>query len=438
MADHSQRPRRPMRRIALWTDLPEASRELVEKFVDARILIRDTRVLGEDGDGEQDVVEIALESLLKQWRELSGWLAEQAENLKAADVLLRDAERWRVNSFDEIYLYPRALLNQAERLAATSTFGRKLEPTRKFLVASRQAVTDQQHEREAMLRRNTVRLASLLAITVVVAAVAVFAFFAARHAKEVADHNAQDATAQKLVSEANAMLTGTGKGGDRQAFEQLLAANRLAAHPNERPMLDALVRRSSTDLIRAFPFPVVGVSVADAKQRLAATDTKSVHVWDTADPNWHESLRGDGQSLPVPDNTLLTSLAMSADGQHLAAGTNDGVVLVWDLGEDPAAAKPIGAKHNGRVTAVAISRDGRQVASTGADGVIDMAHFDGTGAHSITVGTELFAVAFDPSGRRLAAGGTDGALRLGISANCRHSATASPPASRYLPMQAAS
>ncbi len=37
--------------------------------------------------GGQVVVEVALESLLRQWDDLAGWLAEQRGNLKKADEL---------------------------------------------------------------------------------------------------------------------------------------------------------------------------------------------------------------------------------------------------------------------------------------------------------------------------------------------------------------
>ena len=51
----------PMRRLARWDDLPAASHPLIQAMVEKRLLVKDTR------DG-QTVVEVALESLLRQWR----------------------------------------------------------------------------------------------------------------------------------------------------------------------------------------------------------------------------------------------------------------------------------------------------------------------------------------------------------------------------------
>lgn len=400
----------PMRRIALWTDLPESGRSLAERLVDARILVRDTRDLG-DAAGEQTVVEIALESFLRQWHELAGWLAAQAEDLKAADVLLRDADRWQSNERDPIYLYPARLLEQAEKLAATQVFGRKLEATREFLVASRQLVSQEQREKEATLRRSNVRLGLVLAVAIVVAIAAVAAFFSARHAKQVAQTNARDAIAQKLNSEARAMLTVTGQGDDARAIQELLAAHALAPDPSDEPLLDALVQRSSTNLISNVNEPVIGVTFADRGNRLAVADSHHLRVWDTGKPAWQRDLGANARSLPAGSKTL-TSLAISSDGRVLAAGSDDGVVQTWNLDDPEPKPTALPHPHQGRVTAVALSGDGRQLASAGADGVIDLSAPDGFGMRSINTHGELFTVTFDPAAGRLVAGGSDGALRV--------------------------
>ena len=75
-----------MRRVARWSDLPEASRPLVDALVAKRLMLKDTR------DG-QTVVEVALESLLRQWDELADWLREERQDLKDADDLEHYAAR---------------------------------------------------------------------------------------------------------------------------------------------------------------------------------------------------------------------------------------------------------------------------------------------------------------------------------------------------------
>lgn len=400
----------PMRRIALWSDLPAASIPLVEKLVDARILIRDRRDLDDGHGGRQDVVEIALESFLRQWQELAGWLRDGREDLKSADELLRDASRWRSSDNDPAYLYPSRLLEKAETLSATPTFGRKLEATREFLVASRQQVSNDQRDKEAVLRRNAVRLGLVLAVTVVVALVAVAAFVAARHAQSVAQQNARDATAQKLVAESQALLADTREGDDVRALKQLLVANKLAAAPNDRPLLEALVDRFGMRKVLETAEPVISVAVSDDGHRLAMAEPAGIRVWDTGVENWHDHLR-DGGRLLTTGGAKLTSMAISADGRQVVAGDDAGTLKIWDMSQPEPTARSIGRKHDGRITSVAISGRGA-IASTGVDGTVNVLAPDGTEVAHITVGAMVFAVAFHPAGDRLAVGTADGALRL--------------------------
>ena len=87
----------PVRRRATWTDLPHDSRPLVDRMVDKRLLVTATR-------DNQVVVEVALESLLRQWDQLAGWLADQRHNLKTADDLHRIAAAWRSSGHDPAWL----------------------------------------------------------------------------------------------------------------------------------------------------------------------------------------------------------------------------------------------------------------------------------------------------------------------------------------------
>ena len=99
----------PVRRQATWTDLPHDSRPLVERMVNKRLLVTATR-------DNQVVLEVALESLLRQWDQLAGWLAEQRHNIKTADDLHRIAAAWRSSGHDRAWLPPDTL-GPARRLA---------------------------------------------------------------------------------------------------------------------------------------------------------------------------------------------------------------------------------------------------------------------------------------------------------------------------------
>lgn len=96
-ADNDQ----PMRRVARWSDLPVASRPLIDALVAKRLMVKDNR------DG-QVVVEVALESLLRQWDELAGWLREERKDLKDADDLERASAAWNLNDHNPSWLLEEA------------------------------------------------------------------------------------------------------------------------------------------------------------------------------------------------------------------------------------------------------------------------------------------------------------------------------------------
>lgn len=429
----------PLRRIALWTDIPEASREVVSRFVDARLLVRDRRALGTDAAEHQDVIEVALESLLRQWPDLAQWLAEQQTDLKATDDLIREANRWESHGRDTAYLYEGTLLTKAEALCASSTFSRKLESARDFVGASRrresergeetrrhaeaelqaaqdrlEAAREQQQITErhtAVLRRRDRILRAVLALTVIVALAAAAGFVWARHTQGVAERSARDATAQKLVAEAQARLTDARQGDDVQALNELLAANKLADVPNDRPLLNALVDRYSMRKVLVVNEPVIAVASAPQGHRLAMAEPGGIRVWDTRPAGWQDAIGDKAQVLRGGD-AKLTGMAIGPDGQIIAAGTEDGAVRVWDSANAFADSRAVGSRHDGRITSLAMSSNGL-IAAGGVDGNVTiwssvarqpMPPIEGDG--------EIFALAFDPSGQRLAVGRADGTIRL--------------------------
>src|SRR6476659_3710882 len=169
----------PMRRLARWDDLPVASRPLIQAMVEKRLLVKDTR------DG-QTVVEVALESLLRQWRELAAWLRDEAQNLKDADGLERAAADWQASDRNESWLLEGTRLAEAQTLATKPGFRDRLDPTRHYLHASRSREDDRieaekQHqqaelqaakEHAAALRKRSRILISVLAVTAIIAVVA--------------------------------------------------------------------------------------------------------------------------------------------------------------------------------------------------------------------------------------------------------------------------
>ena len=125
----------PLRRMARYDDLPEESRPLIDALVAKRLLVKDQR------DG-QVVVEVALESLLRQWDELAEWLREQRHELQVADDVERADTAWKSNGKDPAWLLAGSRLADAEKVVSSATFTQRMNPVREYLDASRQSEND--------------------------------------------------------------------------------------------------------------------------------------------------------------------------------------------------------------------------------------------------------------------------------------------------------
>ncbi|KZP28028.1 tricorn protease domain 2-containing protein, partial [Athelia psychrophila] len=63
---------------------------------------------------------------------------------------------------------------------------------------------------------------------------------------------------------------------------------------------------------------------------------------------------------------IVQSVAFSPDGKHIASGSWDGAIYVWDAHTGKLIVGPFHAP--GKVTSVAFSPDGKRIASTSLDG----------------------------------------------------------------------
>jgi predicted phage tail protein len=206
----------PMRRVARLTDLPVQARWLIDLLVARRLLVKDIR-------GGEAVIEVALESLLRQWKELAGWLANERQDLKEADNIERAAAAWETSGRGNAWLLEGARLTGAEVLASKPGFRHRLKTARDFLIASRrrenerivaakraelQAAREKQEaaEMQAMvLRKNARVLKAVLIAVILIAAVAVTGFVRATIAAGETSARTCGASGLRLPSETRGM-----------------------------------------------------------------------------------------------------------------------------------------------------------------------------------------------------------------------------------------
>ncbi|KAF7980462.1 hypothetical protein HWV62_37928 [Athelia sp. TMB] len=110
----------------------------------------------------------------------------------------------------------------------------------------------------------------------------------------------------------------------------------------------------------------------------------------------------------------VLSAAFSPDGRHIASGSWDGTVHIWDAETSLLAAGPIRG-HTGHINSVSFSPDGHKVASGSDDCTVCIWDCE-TGALAagpfLGHARSVLSVAFSPDGRQVASGSRDGSVRI--------------------------
>jgi WD40 repeat protein len=423
----------PVRRVARWNDLPLESRPLLGGFVARRLLVTDTR------EGEV-VVEVALESLLRQWDELAGWLADEREDLKEADYLERSATAWEENDRDAAWLLEGTRLAEAESLTAKAGFRDRLAHVSDFVLASRrreldrteaetqrraaelQAAKDRQEAAEALaaaettarekaqayatvLRRRSLVLRIVLVVALLVAAAAVYGFVTATKATHTAQQRTREALGLRLGYQGQNMLAGIQGGGDIRALSQILAAQRVMPD-NVGGLFTAAVMRVDTDTIIPTSAPVMDVTFSgDGQHIVSGGADHTVRVWDTN--------TGQPVGPPMMQTNAVINAALSGDGSDVAFVSADDSVRVWNAVTGQPVEQPM--VQNTAITSVDLSENGQLVASGGTNGTVRV--WNAGTAAPITApmsgqASAITTVAFSNDGHRVAAGDADGTVQI--------------------------
>ncbi|WP_194853204.1 toll/interleukin-1 receptor domain-containing protein [Nocardia sp. SYP-A9097] len=265
----------PLRRIARYNDLPATARPLIDRFVDQRLLVK-------DHDGHDTTVEVALESLLRQWDDLAGWLRDQAEDLRTADTVERDAVVWAHHGCADAWLLTGARLHSAETLSDRPGYHDRLAGVADYLTASRhrenqrtesELVTTRNHANA--LRRRARGLLALAAAAVLLAVLAGVGFVMQSHASTRADARARDAISTRLTAEGTQMLVGQRPDGIVRGLYEILAADALApgTPTTEHAFLSAQYRLRDVTKLRQLPLTPTAIGISRDRSTLVAGDS---------------------------------------------------------------------------------------------------------------------------------------------------------------------
>ena len=354
------------RRVATWDEIPTPAHAVLERLIDARLLLRDRRAV-EGGTHTAVVVEVAHEALLRQWPALTAWLDEDADALKATEGVRRAAGEWIKNHRGGAWL-----IHTGERLQIADALSRRPDlehlmgdAGRDYLSACRARDQQARADRDAQLTRIAVAQARtaraqrfskwlLAAIGIVLLA---FGGWVVVQSRDVA----------------------------RQRSRVLIVAaeEALTKHSFDRALRFAVLAADSTWLSPVVP---------DGEPQLARAAYLSL------------------ETARVTHNGAVYSAAFSPDGQRIVSASEDKTARV----SDARTAKEIArVTHAGRVFSATFSRDGRRVATASEDKTARVSDADsGREITRVTHSGSVFSVAFSPDGRRIVTASEDGTARI--------------------------
>ncbi len=392
----------PMRRVARLDEFHGPSLAMVERLIEARLLVADRRA-------STDVIEVAHESLLRRWPALTSWLETATAHLKLLEGVDRAAGEWARNGRHEAWLDHRAeRLAAAEQLAGSEDYSERLgSEAAAYLAACRGREETERQEKEAALAREQARLAEI-----------------ARAQERVAAEQARTAHVQRnvrfmLVATALAVIAGIGAGlwQHRTNLAQKMDLDReqvnLLAEVADAELLsgnfDSALRLAIEDVR-------LGGSEANAvtsSSAISSSGASSPAAYSPALAELAAAFFQSGWRLNLSGHDGgVWSAAFNSDGSRIVTASNDKTARIWDAASGKQLVILDG--HQDWVLSAAFSPDGKRVVTASQDGTARI--WDAASGQQIMVlnghtgGVVSAAYSFD--GTRIVTGSYDKTARI--------------------------
>lgn len=277
------------RRVARWADIPEEAHPLLERLVHARLLSRDQRVCPGGGVAEP-VVEIAHESLLRQWPALRQWLEAETRNLVTVAGIETASQEWtRQNCSEDFLVHARGRLEGAEALMKQREYSQRVgRPGLEYLAACRAKEDVAKSEREAQIARTE------------------------QEQKRVAHEQGRRARAQRFMTAALVSVLGV------VIVAGLLVQRQKAITTRQ----SALVLISAA---RNAPYPEQALRLATVSARVAPTD----ELAELADVHLRRSAFASDLKVLFKHEDPVNSAALSPSGDRILT-VSEKAVTIWN------------------------------------------------------------------------------------------------------------
>ena len=348
--------------------------------------LADRRLLAVDGD----TVEVAHESLLREWPRLRTWLEEDVEGRRVHRRLADAARTWDADERDPSGLYRGTQLDAAADWAARQADApNRIE--RAFLDTSL-AGRDAERRREA---RRVRRLRALLTAVALALVVSLVTGAIALGQRNRATDQGRLAEARELAAAANANLD---VDPERSVLLALAAVERSRAGDGSvLPEAEQALHDAVTGSRAALRVPGVGGAVAWSPDgtRFAAADPDGAVVV-------HDAATGEPVQTIAGHDAPVNGITFSPDGSLLGTTGEDGYAKVWDLetGEELHALESPAGRD---AIAPSFSSDGSLFAAAwlneGFVRILDLT--SGRIGQEIQVEGSPRSTSFDPSGARI-------------------------------------
>jgi len=383
-------------------------------------------------------VEVAHESLLREWTRLRDWLNESRADVRIQRQLATAAREWQTAGGDPSFLLTGARLEQFEGWALNTTVAltqversfleasiterdqrneaertrqkRELENAQTLAEAQRQrAETERQRAEEQslsaqQLRKRAVYLTGALVIALVMAIAAIFFGRQAQTTSRLA-------TSRELAGSA---INNLDIDPERSILLAMQAVTTTYA-------VDGTTTKEARDALHR--------AVLNSRLRLALYSVDGYGLAFSPDGKWIATSTGDGQ-IKVRDLTshkelftlsghegFISFIAFSPDGSRLASASADGTAKVWDL--DTRQVIHDLSRHMDVVSTVAYSQDGKRIVTSSFDGTARV--WDAANGEVLLTFTghekPVSSAQFSPDGRRVATAGEDNVVRVWDSAS---------------------